>query len=81
MCIQILVKLLNMKFHENSISIPRVATWEQTDRQGETNRRIFAPFHCKRFKPQMFQKQCPKNQIFSPEKTSFCDSMILLSDA
>jgi hypothetical protein len=81
MCIQILVKFSNMKCHENSISISPVATWEQTERQGETNRCIFAVFHCKGFKPLMFQRQSPNNQIFSPEKTSFFDSMVLLSDA
>jgi hypothetical protein len=54
MCIQILVKLPNKKFHENAISISQVATWEQTDRHGETNRRIFASLHCKRFKPPDF---------------------------
>jgi hypothetical protein len=60
-----------MKFHENSISISRVATWEQMDRQGVTNRRIFAPFHCKRFNPLCFRDSVAKIRFSRSSRLHF----------
>jgi hypothetical protein len=47
MCRQIVVKLPNINFHENSLNDSRVFTHRQTDKHGEANSSNFTSFRCK----------------------------------
>lgn len=41
MCQQILVRLANIKFNENTFKGPRVVTWDRTDRHSEVEEANF----------------------------------------